>query len=234
MTADVADLLLLAQLSNIAYTDSVPDQTAAVEALGCTQVCPCYETADDRALLVRSGDRTILVIRGTEVTPLTLESFKQLFDDADLLPEKLSDGTEVMAGFNAGLAELAKWTTANLPVGVVPEATGHSLGGARSHLLPAHMPVSQVTSFAAPKAAAKSYWQAFKTPLRRTVHSLDLFAAWPDLSEYCQPDDMLWLHNGTLTETTEAKWPGGWWESDHDIGAYIECLGKIAGMKAAA
>jgi hypothetical protein len=121
------------------------------------------------------------------------------------------------------------------------DITGHSLGGARTHLAPAVFPLNRIgrrVSFAAPKAANAAYWSEGEAcaSLTRVVYGRDLWAGYPWIAEWCQPPSMLWLHDGIAAETTEAAWPGGLRAAHHSIDkAYIPALkGLITAQKSAA
>lgn len=225
LPAEIQDLLALAQISNIAYTDDPSKQLAQFAALNF-QTLGRYEGPDHRALLIRNNDRHVLALCGTRFSDANVH---ELFDDEDVLPVDLGDGRRVMQGFHRGMADLAAWAFGLTDA--VLEVTGHSLGGARSHLMPLFAPaerMGQITSFAAPKAANRAYW-ATCPAIRRVVNARDLWAGYLWLGEWCQPDAMLWLGNGALTPMTESQWIGGIRASDHSItDGYIAALQKLA------
>jgi len=223
---DVADLLLLAQLCNIAYVDDEAAQQAQVAALGFKYLGR-YENTDHQAFLAMKGTRYVLAISGTRFSD---GNIPELLDDENVFPQSAGD-FKVMAGFYAGQGDLYAWAEAKVPAGEKFEITGHSLGGARAHLAPLWVPADRLrclTTFGAPKAATAAYWTTFSTPLARVVHERDLWAGWPLLPPWTQPGPMLWLHNGALTLTTEKWWPGGLSPADHSItSGYIKALAAL-------
>jgi hypothetical protein len=223
---DFAELSQLAQLCNVAYGDNAEKRAAAAEALGLPVVAS-YETEDHQAIICRATDgRNILAISGTRFSDGNLA---ELFDDAFVLPSFANP--DVMAGFHRGNAELYRWALKTV-VTRIDTITGHSLGGSRAHLAPLWLPsdsIGKIVSFGAPKAATEAYWVRFTTPLTRVVHGRDLWAGWPLLPPWTQPEPMLWLHSGQAVEYTEKQWPGGLLPSDHSITAgYCRSLAALA------
>jgi hypothetical protein len=225
MTLDIPDLLLCARLCNIAYVDSPTARRGAVADLGLTYLAD-YETADHRAILAAQGARVHLVLCGTRFSD---GNWHELIDDEDLLPVAVASGARVMQGFYAGMGALYAWasTMVHGPLTIA----GHSLGGARAHLAPLFVEkgrIAQITSFGAPKCGDAAYWSSVDTPLVRVVHAHDCWAAWPFISEFCQPSPFLWLHGGAAIETQESVWFGNNPE-DHAIDTgYCAALASLS------
>jgi hypothetical protein len=218
---DIADLLLLARLCNLAYVDSEPVRVKAVDALGATYVA-AYQDADHRAFTCKHGAENLLVLCGTRFSD---GNWRELFDDSDLLPVSQPGGVRVMQGFYRGLTEM--WVWARDHVDGPLTITGHSLGGARAHLMPEVMNVeriARIVSFGAPKAADALYWKDFPSPLTRVVHARDFAPGWPIISEYSQPSPFLWLAGGQIMQADESKWFGDSL-ADHSIqDGYVKAL----------
>ena len=215
----IPDLLRLARLSNTAYIDAHDEQVLAAAVLGY-RIIDLYANADHRALLCLDPvtQEVTLALCGTRFSDANVH---ELFDDEDVIPVDLGGGRHVMAGFHVGMADLYDWAVVSAPVGTKFKITGHSLGGARAHMAPIFMPpaaVGQITSFAAPKAANKAYWNSVgDLGIRRVVNKRDLWAGYPWIGEWCQQEPMLWLDGHSIQSMHEAQWKGGLCAADHSI-----------------
>lgn len=227
MTNNPADLLLLAKLCNAVYDDVQDRRESTFSSLGFEPIST-YENKDHRAMVACNSVRWLLVLCGTRFSD---GNWHELWDDDDLLPQVLADGSHVMLGFYAGMRELCDWALGVLKDVPSFEITGHSLGGARAHLTPLFIvpsAIKGITTFGSPKCADHAYWQRFTAPLVRVVHERDFAPGWPTISEYHQPEPMMWLHNSALMGTTESVWPGGFSVADHSIDkGYVPALNAL-------
>lgn len=217
----------MAELASAAY---LLDPTEVVESLGMKFIKQ-IGNIQCQATICQWFDYDVICFRGTQVAQNL--SIPELFDDIAMNPIDLGAGREVYSGFWEPLVELWSSDIAHLEFNQPKRLlTGHSLGGVRSHLAKLYWPTADVISFGAPRGGNLKFWNyAYNGQfVTRVVHEKDFAPAWPPVGMGTQPNQMLWLKDGSFVYTDQR--PYSFTElnvADHSItNGYIASLTKLA------
>lgn len=233
-------IALAARRANAAYLTQEADSRSAFEALGDVWVAMYANSSHQAVISVDSQCETHLSISGTRFSALKL---MDVFADMSLDPVSVDGGT-VTAGVYEGMRDMWDWVLSTVPDGDVIHVSGHSLGGARTHLTPLFLPPIQVGclhSFEAPKFADAAFYAAHSAALASMVcvlNGADLWASWPwregplkDLRWQARPlSPHIWLKDdqGQFDVIPGEQWPEGDDPIDHDISRVQARLATLA------
>ena len=181
MMTDWQACALAAARANAAYVIDETASKVAFEALGDVWVAMYANSSHQAVISVDSQCETHLSISGTRFSALKL---MDVFADMSLDPVSV-DGGNVTAGVYEGMRDMWDWVLSTVPDGDVIHVSGHSLGGARTHLTPLFLPTAQIGqlhSFEAPKFADAAFYATHAEALSGMVcvlNGADLWASWP-------------------------------------------------------
>ena len=232
------NLLMLARLCDAAYEPDTRETKRRVESLGLDFIAQ-VASQDCAAVVAGCGGRQIVALKGTSIAGDI--NRRELWDDLDVDPVETPAGA-AMDGFWTPLRDLWPVIAGHLDPARPLLATGHSLGGARAHLVPVLARCEAVVSFGAPMAATDGFWRCVygapgSPPLTRVVNADDFAPGWPWLDgpsvEYIQPPGpFLWLH-GSEARVVTWRPPVNLSLAAHSIdGAYIPTLERLAASRA--
>lgn len=235
-------IALAARRANAAYLVQESDSRAAFEALGDVWVAMYANASHQTVISVDARSETHLSVSGTRFSALKV---MDVFADMSLDPVAV-DGGNVTAGVYEGMRDMWDWVASVVPAGDVIHVSGHSLGGARTHLTPLFLPAAQIGalhSFEAPKFADAAFYASHATSLANMVCVLDgadLWASWPwregpfkDLRWQSRPlSPHIWLKNdqGDFEVIPGDRWPEGDNPLDHDIARVQARLESLAAL----
>jgi hypothetical protein len=230
---DWAAIALAAKRANAAYIEDAAQSRAAFSALGDDWIDIHADDSHQAVLSVDAAGQTHLSISGTRASTGKL---LDIYADVSLEPTAVKGGT-VTQGVVEGMQHLWDWVLQTVPEANPISVSGHSLGGARTHLTPLFLPAQRIGalhSFAAPKFVNADFYQTWHAELANMVCVLngeDGWASWPWFDpdwQHRPPLQHIWLRNGGFQMVLGDLWPDGWRFSDHDMDRYQALVEGIA------
>lgn len=220
-------LALAARRANSAYIEDAAQSKAAFEALGDVWIDIHADSSHQAVLSVDQTGATHLSISGTRASAGKL---LDVYADVSLDAAPVNGGT-VTAGVVEGMQTLWDWVLSTVPDANPISVCGHSLGAARTHLVPLFLPASRIGmlhSFAAPKFIGADFYATYHDQLANMVcvlNAADGWASWPWISEeWCHrpPLEHVWLKDdaGAYSMVLGDLWPGGWCFQNHSMDEY--------------
>lgn len=216
-------LLMAAKRANAVYVEGDGPSQAAFVQLGDRWLGQFRNATHQAVLSTDPTGQVWLSISGTRVSQFELAD---VIEDASLEPQVVVAG-KVTQGVVYRMAEVWNWVAQIVPKDRTIAVTGHSLGGARTHLTPLFLDavrIQSIYSFEAPKFCNGAYYDTYKDLFQAkmicVLNGRDSWAAWPwvDMRWQDRPrQDHLWLNNGSFQMIDPKNWPGLGKMSDHSM-----------------
>jgi hypothetical protein len=236
VNVDFAAAALAAQRTSAAYIEDAAQSRAAFSALGDTWIDMTKGVDYQAVLSADAAGATHLTISGTRASQCELVD---VFDDVDVDLVPVAGGA-VTAGVLRDQDKLWKWALSEVDSKAVINVAGHSLGAARTHLVPLFLPIGRIgalVSLEAPKFADAAYYASHAAVLAGMVCVLngrDAWASWPwfDHDRSRPLNDHIWLQDVGYQTIPGPQWPGGWNFADHGVALVGQRLAALSTAQA--